>query len=311
VGNGTHGLFLDTAHGDDWLEPVVFLANRWAQGHVADAPARIERGEDVMEPPVFARRADAPFEAARTRWRERTGQDVGDDAVVVSTSFLTQAVVLPRRALLEILREFERRRGETPALVWQPPPPALFAVPSASAEPHAGEESLLRVVEDLAEVNDLLARQVDVLDTGFIVERRRVVAHLTDHGLLDPTHAEQKRRWLVAWALPSLLRWHDAAMALSRYLASPERAAYELPPPPADPLASAVSLDWFRVPSPPPEGVAPFDWLGLCERVPFVNPPDTPRLSGEIMSRIQGRWYRLQWRRDDCRTPVVLRTEPM
>lgn len=309
--NGSSGVYLDTLPGDDWLDGVAMLANEWARGDLPDLLARIERGEDVMAYAVYARRADQPFEALRARWRERTGEDPGEDAMIVGSPPLGTAALLPRRALVAILREFERQRAEVPPRMWGPPAPVLFTAPSTGDEPQPGEEGWLRRLEEQALVNDMLASRVDVLYMGFIVERRQLVARLAERGLLDATRAELKRRWLVTWALPKLLGWFDAACARVAYLASPERAAYELPPPPVDPLASAVSLDWFRLPTPPPEGVAPHDWLALCERVLFVNPPDTPRASGEILSRIRNKWYRIIWRRDDGRTPVVLRAQPM
>jgi hypothetical protein len=164
---------------------------------------------------------------------------------------------------------------------------------------------------DLWEADD----PTDMLDDYPISRWRDLLGTMTWHGLLDPTYAEEKRSWLERWQMTHTLGFFDAAQELRRYLHSPERyAREEVPLPPEDLTESLVSLAWFRHPSPPPEGMAPYHWLSLLEHMLSLDlqpgtAPDPKHLHGEFLLHLDDCWYRVIWRCDNLRTPAVFSAE--
>jgi hypothetical protein len=139
-----------------------------------------------------------------------------------------------------------------------------------------------------------IAREVDTItDEGRASARReRLLIELDVAGVL----ADGARAHLVERDLGPLVAYHDAAVALRRYLASAARVRLVKTVPPVAVLEAAVSLDWFRVPSGyVAPGVEPDAWLALCE-ANFLVPRPTD--SGERFVRLEGAIHRLLYRRE-------------
>jgi hypothetical protein len=137
VANSTHGLFLDV-DSDGWLAPLAWLSSQWIQAQLTELLPCIERGDDFRGGGVSATRPAEARPELRALWRERTGGEVGDDAVIVHADAVPQSLLLPRHALVAILRDLERRRRDAPPFEWKPPPATLFSMPPSGAAGVAG-----------------------------------------------------------------------------------------------------------------------------------------------------------------------------
>ncbi|KYG04065.1 hypothetical protein BE18_12820 [Sorangium cellulosum] len=126
--------------------------------------------------------------------------------------------------------------------------------------------------------------------------------------MLREEGTDETRRWLGAWRLRTLLGYHDAAVALIRYLRDPERKKYIRDAGPEPVVGARVSLDWFRLGGRAPEPYQPVRWLGFCERTLRDASIDRSGVeaTGEVFTRAEGRWFKLVWRKDDGRTPALV-----
>jgi hypothetical protein len=169
-------------------------------------------------------------------------------------------------------------------------------------------ETLAGQVEDL----DAAARQgqepyPDVERSAAAAARRhRLFLELEVAGLLEPALAGEARAALSRLGLAGALGYHDAAHALARYLASPERAARFPTEPVPRVTAARVSLDWFRTPSGyRPDGVTEHEWLALCEKN-FARP--LPSFSaGQRFVRLCGAMHQLLYRAEVGPAPCLWR----
>lgn len=172
-------------------------------------------------------------------------------------------------------------------------------------------DTLIAIVEELVALRARpLEQQAQELDELAItastpedaarvhIRRKALLSLLAENGVLEGAAA--------AW-VPSerLLGYALAAGELQRYASSEARRALAATLPPAP----AVSIDWFRLHTPHPPGSDPFEWLARWEAI-FVSGGPYAGPEGFTLVREDGRWYRLEWRRDDGETPVLLRVEP-
>lgn len=266
------------------------------------------------------------------------------DAYLVSTLFLDDVLVVPRHTLIQLIeqvgalqdavlgRELEPRTADVDpaqlivhdhALENEAPEASLAedehpeGVPERepSAPNHIADDDILRDIETLAEqVDDLdaAARQGERLyasverSAAAAAKRHRLFIELEVAGLLEPTLAVHARAALSRLGLTRALGYHDAARALSVYLASPERASRF----PGDPVprvtAAYVSLDWFRTPSGyRPDGVTEHEWLALCEKNFARSLPSFS--AGERFVQLCGSMHQLLYRAEIGPLPCLWR----
>lgn len=189
---------------------------------------------------------------------------------------------------------------------------------AAGSRPHVArivDDDMLRDIEALAgQVEDLdaAARQgerpyTDVERSAATAARRhRLFLELEVAGLLEPALAGEGRAALFRLGLTRTLGYHDAAQALARYLASPERAARFPGEPVPGVIAARVSLDWFRTPSGyRPDGVIEHEWLALCEKN-FVSPLPSSS-AGQRFVRLCGAMHQLLYRAEVGPAPCLWR----
>jgi hypothetical protein len=131
----------------------------------------------------------------------------------------------------------------------------------------------VRLSEEGARYLEDLAIDVDRLELGESVESRAtaavrrisLLAGLDAVGLLSGPPEPADRAVLVAGACERILGYLAAADELRAYLNSQRRAAEGRGPLSTEVYGAPVSLDWFRLHSPIPEGVAPDAWLARWE----------------------------------------------
>lgn len=95
------------------FEALAWVANDWIRGWFPDLLERVERGEDAV-----GRRGSVTRPAAaditderRALWRDVTSTDIGDDPVLISSEMTHRSLLLPRRALVEILHAVAQARA--------------------------------------------------------------------------------------------------------------------------------------------------------------------------------------------------------
>jgi len=295
------------------FDQLGWVVGQWTDGRLPELLERVTHGEDAEIPGFAAVRPRSPLEPEEVApWKALTGQEIGDDPVVVYCRHVLHGMAFPRAALVEILRAFQKLRDETAHLPRpEHPPPAPLApdqslppkqlytrTPSADQPPTEYERESMGDLDDMAVALDAAqstARSADER-ADVTVKRRVLLEEMEAQGLLDEARQHEKRAWLECWRMPTLRDYVGAAIALRRYFASTARATYGLPAPPARLLDGAVSLDWFRRPGPTPDGATPETWLAFCEQVLHENPPGGA--SGEVLSKVGGRWYQIHWRRE-------------
>jgi hypothetical protein len=284
----------------------------WAVGQLPDLAERLERGEEVSDQAARVRRPASGEELSAhvARWRELTGQDLGDDVMIVDARVTRRSLALPRLALLAIERALQERRLASP----RPPAPWLFTPRVLSTAPAPAEDALLRDLEARAAALDRTPPPTTPPEAATqVVKRRTLLAEIDAHGLFARPGGDERIAWLERWNLSTLLSYALAAVAMRRYLASPERTERFAAPDRSsgdEPILGArVSIDWFRAPPPPPEGMTPFQWLAHCEHCLIVAEPLTGG-AGEVFTGFGARGpLFLQWRRDDGEHPALVRAQ--
>lgn len=95
-------------------EPLAHVVNAAVTGALPQLAERLEYGQDAIVQGLFAARPQPGEDLAepRAHWKQWTGTDAGDDVYVVGTTFTPHEVVIPRRALQQILEELTRLREE-------------------------------------------------------------------------------------------------------------------------------------------------------------------------------------------------------
>lgn len=199
--------------------------------------------------------------------------------------------------------ELEERHGPRPWLAlptgdlagWPPHRDEL-----ALLDDYVSDEQLARL-EELALLVDRLAAGTEDEQVTAGAKRQRLLIELDVYGLLKGTPDVGRR--VAGW--PTLRAYHDACVEMARYHASAARQRLVRRPPPLEPAAGHVSLDWFRTPSGYlPDGVSPDDWLALCE-INFLEP--MPTGAGERYVRLEGELHELDYRIEATGEPKLWR----
>ena len=264
--------------------PLALVANAAADGLVGpDFAERVAAGLDADGPADFARRPRDEYDltAERAAWREVAGTDPGDDAYIVGTRYEPSLLLVPRTVLLELVERLTELRG-----AWR-----------------AG-------LVDAGEL-DRRAHEVDGLElTGTVdgvaraaVKRRLLLDDLGAARILAPGAARVWSERLDREKRERLLGYLRAGERLNAYESSEQRARLVG----AD--EAAVSLDWFRLGSPVPEGADPLAWTARWEAA--LGRADVgDGAAGFFLSHDDLGWYRLEWRREGD-APALLRAEPV
>lgn len=94
------------------FEALAWVANDWIHGTFPDLLEHVQRGEDATSlRGSVVRVATADITAEQSAiWFDATGTDVGDDPVLIRSDMTPRPLLLPRRALVEILQALELRR---------------------------------------------------------------------------------------------------------------------------------------------------------------------------------------------------------
>ena len=295
---------LDDAYfvGTTWIRPALVVPRRTLVSLVEQVGA--------LNDAVLAHQLEARIEGAAEAGPESPPPaaaeaiaDEGNDADIDAASDNAG------RAMANPERPGTRVRG--PDLPPSPPSP-----PSSAPARLAGDDRLHEI--------EAVAVQVDELDvaahrgdqpytnlernTAAAARRQRLYLELEVAGLLAPELADQARAALARLGLTHVLGYVDAAQALARYLASPERAgrfAVEAVP---GVTAARVSIDWFRTPSGyRPEGVTEHEWLALCERN-FASPLPSSSVGSRFV-RLCGAIHQLRYRPELGPAPCLWRVE--
>lgn len=178
-------------------------------------------------------------------------------------------------------------------------------------------DDILREIEVMAGDLDLLDTRARSGPTPYTDEqlyaevcakRQRVLFELEVANVIAPALGAMARARLVDLGLARLVGYHDAAVALARYYASPGYARLVERPAPPRLLEGYVSLDWFRLPSGyAPAGLDPLDWLALCEH--NLRAGDPP-LVGKLFVKLEGVLHQLWFRGEVGSTPHLYRALP-
>ncbi len=276
-----------------WLEsdgdaaPLAGAANHWLRGPLEAHLDALRRGEEVDDDGHYARRPGEldDVEGEGARWRRLAGSEVGDDAYLVGLDYAPGELLVPRGALISLLER-------------------LAALRDGGRPLAAGE---VRSLEEQARGLDELTLSAATPEDAARAHIRRglFLEALTEAGLLSGISPETRAQLDRAGA-GRLLGYVDAAAERARYARSEARRAV------AEHVGDtpAVSLDWWRLRSPAPPGADPLQWLARWEAIfSSEEPGDGPE--GAILIREDGRWHRVEWRRDDGGRPLLLRVEPM
>ena len=154
-----------------------------------------------------------------------------------------------------------------------------------------------RAIDSLEAVGDVPSR------ARAAVKRRILLERLEETGLLAPPTASAPRPTLDADSHAYLLGYVAAAGQREAYLSSEQRTRR------VGSGGADVTLDWFRRPSPAPEGVGELEWTAHWEAALGSDaPPDAPL--GSVFVHDDLGWHRVEWRRERD-SPALLRVEPV
>ncbi|HAJ63564.1 MAG TPA: hypothetical protein DCP31_33620 [Cyanobacteria bacterium UBA8543] len=303
------------------VDSIVTCVSEQRFAHLVD---HLERGEEIFTQGWSISRPDDPLEdytEAKENWQKLTNSEPGEDSYVVSTSFLRKQIIVPRKALLEIIYALKTLRQQGTSID-SPQESVDRKSPHNQnnqelTDNHLGKEleldnvpvddDFLRQMEERAVVLAALEQGEQTLETAATAsaKRRFLLIELDDAGLLNESRFEELHQLLVQLQLPMLIAYHQAAMELHAYFRSPQRKRYLPDAEPESILHGSISLDWFRLQVPTPEPYHPYDWLGWCESI-FVEKNNLTGGAGDVYIH-QGKlrcW--LHWRKDDGVTPMLL-----
>jgi len=243
---------------DKFFEPIEWIVNAAVIGEIPQLADSIARGEDVVMEQRFAVRpmADEDFSEARTRWRELTGSDPGEDVYVLGTGFTYHEVVMPRKTLLQIIQALEKKRAEFP----EPPFPWLFRLKPYFFSPAEGERELVCELEKRAQV---FGRMQACVDEGskeqanesspqarqaLCATRKKLLDDLEAAGLFSEVHSKQKQEWLERWGAMKLLTYHRDAMKFLNHFRSQVQPPIVQEMVPAPVLGASISVGAWKSP---------------------------------------------------------------
>jgi hypothetical protein len=300
------------ASGDPRLAPLELIVNEAVSGNFSELAPALRRGAEQVGTAFYTvRRPDdgVELERALKTWHEQTGSTAdSEELYVLSADFYSVTTVVPRRVLLQVLDELEQLRARAP----RPLGPWLFCDPPIWHEAAPDEEAPLRELEEQAADLEVLESTAAADDVGTrpatSARRRSLFFGLEAAGLFVDAFGPQKQEALERWNCPVLASYNRAAGELHRYFRSAERRRHIPAATSEATLGSRVSIDWFRVRQSPPAPLAPFDWLGHCERT-LRDSETGPGYTGDLFARVGDSWWRLGWRRDDGTTAALLKAE--
>lgn len=190
-----------------FLDPIAWLVNSALGGDTQQFIDGLTHGEDVYTEGFFAVRPEPEEVEAKdwVRWRELTGEELGEDVYMVASSF-THEVILPRQTLLLIMQALLKLRAEFP----EPPFPWLFCTSPYYLAPANGEQEVVCKLEERATAFKEAQQQNN--DKTFHLERTKLLRDLEEAGLFSLQYSEEKQYWLELWGFTTLLDYHRGAL---------------------------------------------------------------------------------------------------
>ncbi|HLP88282.1 MAG TPA: hypothetical protein VK184_06785 [Nostocaceae cyanobacterium] len=305
------------------LESLAWVVNSAVVGAFQKVIKNIEHGEDAVIPGLFAVRPDPDEDntEARNLWQKLTDEDPGEDTYLVGTTFTEPSILVPRKALQEMISALQILRQQPNLLTSKnevnqnqtSKEDISLPISSTLEETHKQiDELVLRDLEERAVLLDTLEKGEQNLEVAATIsaKRRFLLIEMNEAGLFDPALADEMREKIEQLQLPVLLNYHIAAMKLINYLESNERK-YRFPNS-ASPtvLDASVSIDWFRLYESNPEKYQPYEWLAFCESI-LCRSNNGVAGTGKILSRIANEWYKVFWRRDNGVIPAIVSIQPL
>jgi hypothetical protein len=264
--------------------PLALVVNAAADGLVGpDFAERVAAGLDADGPADFALRPRGGYDLSELRaaWRALAGSDPGDDALLVGTRYERELLLVPPQVLLELLERLRELRSE-----WR-----AASVDTAELERRAHEVDRL----ELTGTAEGVARAA--------IKRRLLLDDLEAAGILAPGAGRLWSERLDREGRERLVGYLWAGERMNAYRASEQRARL------VGDRGAEVSLDWFRLGSPVPEGADPLAWTARWEAA-LATTGVGDEAAGFYLSHEDLGWYRVEWRRERA-GPALLRAEPV
>jgi hypothetical protein len=167
--------------------------------HSRELAESLERGEDAGNQAWYAFKPEPGDDVTEesNRWRELTGSDPGEDSYLVGTTFTSSAILVPRKALQEMISALQalRQQGTVVSLATQAnaqsepgnnnsSPDAQL--PQPTLDPQV-DEILLQELEERAVTLDALEQgeQTQEVAATISAKRRFLLLELNEAGLFD------------------------------------------------------------------------------------------------------------------------------
>lgn len=270
--------------------PGAFWAavNKACAGTFPDLRASLERGVKALDSAVgvypAVREPDEDDLAYYGHtWTDLTGLPPEEDSVVITVTYQRAPLCIPRRVLLTIVEEIERRRA---AFVPPPPRHPLEPLDAETWNMVYGEE-----------------------DWSFEAVRPWL-DRLSDAGLLDPNASDQLIDTLEQAGLLNLIDLVGAVKQLAAYYRSPQRAAVVQPLDDPPIVGGPVSFQWFFERELVPKRFShPWEWLAFAE---YVLSTSTVHRGGgeELFAKVDGIGVHLWFRWEVERAPSLTHAVP-
>ncbi len=227
---------------DKYLQPIEWIINSAVIGEIPQLTDHLARAEDAFTEGFFAVRPPSEDVLPKdwARWRELTGEELGEDVYMVGTTF-THEVVMPRKTLLQIIQALEKKRAEFP----EPPFPWLFRLKPYFFSPALeGERELVCELEKRAQAFGRMQKE----DAADETTRKKLLDDLQAAGVFSEVYSKQKQEWLERWGAEKLLIYHTDAMKFLNHFRSQVQppAAQEMVP--ASVLGASISVGAWKSP---------------------------------------------------------------
>jgi hypothetical protein len=234
------------AHADSRLAPLLALVNGVAGGVLRGYAEALEAGWEIHGGDVEVARADVASGASG--WRELSGADGTPPYYEVRANH--RGVAVPAAVVLDLIeRLLAIRLGENQPWLFTPRPRAW-------RPGHSEEATLTELERQARELDTMTVGAQSAEELARVSARRRFVfLELEASGVFTDDHASERLRWLDRWQAPTVAAYQRAAISAWRYYRSELRK--ECIPDanvPTSLLGASLSIDWFRLPSTPPEG---------------------------------------------------------